>query len=85
MRPALAGGIAIAVDPRCVRAPTPMVPAPLGAWRFPPDPTQGKAIWVSRDGDTSGCPIWYEVEVELTDGLGIRHLTFNPNEDTTVP
>jgi hypothetical protein len=85
MRPALAGGIAVAVDPRCVRAPTPMVPAPLGAWRYPPDPTQGKAIWVSRDGGTSGCPIWYEVEVELTDGLGIRHLTFNPSEDTTVP
>jgi len=84
LRPALAGGIAITVDPRCVHAPTPVQPVPLGAWRSPPDPTRGKAIWVSRERETSGCPVWYEVEVELTDGLGIRHLTFNPNEDTTL-
>jgi hypothetical protein len=84
LRPGFAG-IAVTGDPRCAHAPSPVLPAPLGAWRFPPDPTQGKAIWVSRDIDTSGCPIWYEIEVELTDGLGIRHLLFNPNEDTTLP
>jgi hypothetical protein len=84
LRPAF-GGLAITGDPRCVHAPSPILPAPLGAWRFPPDPAQGKALWVSRDIDTSGCPIWYEVEVELTDGHGIRHVIFNPREDTTLP
>jgi hypothetical protein len=71
-------------DPRCVDAQSPVLPSPLGAWRYPNDPSVGKAVWISRDPDTSGCPIWYEIEVELTDGQGPRRATFRPDEDTTL-
>jgi len=77
--------IAIAGDPRCKNAPQPHPPEPLGAWRFPPDPTVGKAVWFSASNDTSGCPIFYDVEVELTDGQGVRQVTFNvPQDDRNV-
>jgi hypothetical protein len=78
--------VVLSGDPRCVDAPVPEAPVPLGAWRFPPDPTAGKAIWVSRDPDTtSTCPRWYQVEFELTDDEGIRHFNFFGTDDTTLP
>jgi hypothetical protein len=76
---------AIPADPRCLKAPAPKTPVPLGAWRFPPDPTVGKAIWFSASTDTSGCPIYYDVEVELTDGQGARAMILQvPQEDANV-
>jgi hypothetical protein len=79
------GYVGVGSDPRCVDAPSPIIPAPLGAWRFPPDPTVGKAIWVARDPDTSGCPIFYDIQVELTDGAGVRSVVVRPTEDVVLP
>ena len=77
--------IAIPGDPRCVGAPAPKIPSPLGAWRFPPDATVGKAVWFSANTDTSGCPMFYQVEVELTDGQGVRDTLLHvPQDDANV-
>ena len=57
--------------------------APLGAWRHPPNEINGKALWISRADDPSGCPVYYEVEADLTDGR-TRHISVKPSEDTTV-
>jgi hypothetical protein len=78
------GKLGIVADPRCLNAPWPVEPTVLGAWRYPIQPSNGKAIWISKDPDTSGCPIYYEVDVILTDGAGIRHLAFHATEDTTL-
>jgi hypothetical protein len=77
--------VGVNLDPRCVGAPPPAVPAPLGAWRFPSNPSVGKAIWVSKDSGTSTCPLFYQLEVVLTDGAGIRTVTFPGTTDVIVP
>jgi len=77
--------IGVNTDPRCANAPEPAVPSPLGAFRFPSDPSQGKAIWITRDSGVTDCPLYYQVEVQLTDGSGARPLTFLASEDTTLP
>jgi len=71
----LSTNIGINVDPRCVGAPKPLTPVPLGAFRSS-EPSFGKAIWVSLDPGTSTCPLYYQVEFYLTDGLGRRTVTF---------
>lgn len=76
--------IGVEVDPRCVNAPQPAIPAPLGAFRYPPDPSQGKAIWISRDSGVTTCPLYYQIEVTLTDGSGRRPTTFQASEDTNL-
>jgi hypothetical protein len=77
--------LAIGADPRCNAVTKPKTPAPLGAWRFPPTPTVGKAVWFSANSDTTGCQMFYEVEVELTDGQGIRSTLLRvPQEDGNV-
>jgi hypothetical protein len=76
--------LGVSVDPRCIGAPRPPIPAPLGAFRTG-DPTLGKAIWISRDPGTTTCPLYYQVEVSLTDGTKPRSLTFQNSEDTTLP
>jgi hypothetical protein len=78
------GGIGVSGDPRCANAQTPVEPMPLGAWRYPSNPSVGKAIWVSKDPDASGCPIYYEIDVLLTDGSSARHVTFHATEDTAL-
>ncbi|MEP6652515.1 MAG: hypothetical protein ABJA82_04100 [Myxococcales bacterium] len=75
--------IGINVDPRCVGAPKPAVPAPLGAFRSN-DPARGKALWVSRDPGTSTCPLYYQIEFYLTDGLGRRTVTFLASENASL-
>jgi hypothetical protein len=75
---------AIAVDPRCKNAPTPKGASPFGAWRFPPDPSVGKALWVSRDPDTTGCPKFYILQAKLTDGSQ-QTVVYRPEEDVTLP
>ncbi len=77
--------IGVNIDPRCVGATTPSVPAPLGAWRFPSDPSVGKAVWVSRESASVACPLFYQIEVVLTDGLGVRSVTFPATEDVSLP
>jgi hypothetical protein len=76
--------IGINVDPRCVGAPTPAIPAPLGAFRSTTDASLGKAIWFSRVGGTTTCPIYYQVDARLTDGSPPRALLFQVSEDTTL-
>lgn len=75
--------IGINVDPRCVAAPKPATPAPLGAFRSS-DPSFGKAIWVSLDPGTSACPLYYQIEFYLTDGLGRRTVTFLSTDNTSL-
>jgi hypothetical protein len=77
--------LGVNLDPRCFNAPVPSIPTPLGAWRLPSDPTVGKAIWLSRDPTTSQCPLYYQLEVNLTDGQPVRTVTFAATEDTTLP
>ena len=77
--------LGVNLDPRCFNAPVPAVPAPLGAWRLPSDPSVGKAVWLSRNPVGSQCPLYYQIEVVLTDGLGVRTVTFQDSEDTTLP
>jgi hypothetical protein len=77
------GDMGISTDPRCTSPIAPPSPAPLGAWRYPPDPSVGKAIWVSRFSDSSGCPLYYELEAELTDGH-TSHIAVKPAEDTSL-
>ena len=62
------GSIVFSGDPRCQNAISPTTPTPFGAWRFPSDPNVGKALWISKDSDPSGCPTWYQLEGQLTDG-----------------
>jgi hypothetical protein len=81
----LVKNIGVNVDPRCAGATKPAVPAPLGAWRSPANPTVGKAIWVSREPSPSTCPIYYQVEFYLTDGAGLRSITFPGTEDVVLP
>lgn len=76
--------VALATDPRCANAPSPVLPSPFGAWRYPSDPSVGKAVWLTREPDTSGCPKWYFVEAKLTDGT-IQTVGFAPSEDTNLP
>jgi hypothetical protein len=76
--------IGFSVDPRCVNAPQPAVPAPLGAFRSG-DPSLGKAIWVSRDAGTTTCPLYYQLDARLTDGSPARSMLFQASEDTTLP
>jgi hypothetical protein len=76
--------VALSTDPRCKNAPSPKVASPFGAWRYPPDPTVGKALWISRDPDTSGCPQYYVLQGKLTDG-SIQTVIFQPNEDVNLP
>jgi hypothetical protein len=76
--------LALAADPRCVGAPSPNVASPFGAWRYPSDASKGKAIWISKDPDTSTCPKWYFVEALLTDGT-LQTVGFSPSEDVTLP
>jgi len=76
--------VAIGTDPRCVGAPSPSIASPFGAWRFPSDPSVGKAIWLTKDPDTSSCPKWYFIEVLLTDGT-MQTVAFAPSEDVTLP
>lgn len=72
-------------DPRCKNAVAPTIPSPLGAWRYPPDPTVGKAVWLTANTDPSGCPLYFSVEVELTDGKGVRQATFRvPQDDSNL-
>jgi hypothetical protein len=75
--------IGLSVDPRCVNAPQPAVPAPLGAFRSN-DPGLGKAIWVSRDSGTTTCPLYYQIEARITDGSPPRSMLFQASEDTTL-
>lgn len=76
--------LAIAIDPRCVGAPSPNVASPFGAWRFPSDPSVGKAVWLSRDlGDSSDCPKRYIVQAKLTDGT-VQTVAFKPEEDVNL-
>jgi hypothetical protein len=77
------GSVGITADPRCLGASTPTPPAPLGAWRYPSDPSVGKAVWVSRQSNPSGCPIYYQLEADLTDGH-TSHISIKPTEDTTL-
>lgn len=76
--------IGVTADPRCTGAPFPTVPAPLGAFRWI-DPSFGKSVWISRDPDTSGCPLFYQIEFYLTDNSGLRTATFSAGEDTELP
>jgi len=76
--------IGVSADPRCIGAPEPVVPAPLGAFRLPSDPTQGKAILISKDPGTTSCPLYYQFEAELTDGNPPHLLTIAAGEDVTV-
>lgn len=76
--------LGVNVDPRCVTAPRPVRPAPLGAFRSN-NPELGKAIWVSRDPGVTQCPLFYQLEVHLTDGSQPRSTTFQAGEDTTAP
>jgi hypothetical protein len=76
--------IGINVDPRCVGAPRPAIPTPLGAFRSTTDPTLGKAIWVSRDSGTTACPLYYQIDARLTDGSPPRAMLFQASEDTTL-
>jgi hypothetical protein len=64
-------------------APKPAVPAPLGAFRSN-DPALGKALWISREPGTSTCPLYYQVEFYLTDGLGRRTVTFQSTESAPL-
>lgn len=76
----------IPTDPRCVNAPTPNVPAALGAFRSPDqNASLGKSAWVSREAGTSPCPLFYQIEFYLTDGAGLRSATFPATEETAVP
>ena len=75
--------LAISGDARCFSAPSPKPASPFGAWRFPSDPSVGKAIWISRDSDTSGCPLWYMIQAKLTDG-SFQTVAFRPEQDTNV-
>jgi hypothetical protein len=75
--------IGLNVDPRCVGAPQPAIPAPLGAFRSG-DPSLGKAIWVSRDSGTTTCPLYYQVEARITDGSPPRSMLFQASEDTAL-
>jgi len=75
--------LVFAADPRCKDAPGPAVPSPFGAWRSPADPSRGKALWVARDRDTSGCPTWYQLEAQLTDG-SFQSIIFTPSEDVDL-
>jgi hypothetical protein len=75
------GNLGVSGDPRCAGAPTPVIPMPLGAWRYPSNPSVGKAIWLSRDPDSSGCPIYYQIDVVLTDGTPARHVSFHGTDD----
>jgi len=77
--------IGVTVDPRCAGAPIPSIPAPIGAWRFPSDPSVGKAVWISRDTTQSTCPLFYQVEVVLTDGMGVRAVAFRDTDDVVLP
>jgi len=72
--------IGVNVDPRCKGAPVPAVPVPLGAFRST-DPTRGKALWVSRDPGTSGCPLYYELEFYITDGSSLRTAVFPASQN----
>lgn len=76
--------IGINVDPRCVGAPQPGIPTPLGAFRSG-DPSLGKAIWVSRNSGTTTCPLYYQIEARLTDGSPPRAMLFQASEDTVLP
>jgi hypothetical protein len=79
----LGGSFVVSGDPRCRNAPAPKIPAPFGAWRFPSDPSVGKALWVSKDDDTSGCPTWYQLEGQLTDG-STQSIAFTQTESTDL-
>jgi hypothetical protein len=72
------------VDPRCVGAPLPAIPAALGAFRSTTDSSLGKAVWLSRESSTSACPLYYEVEFYLTDGLGLRTAIFAASEEASL-
>jgi hypothetical protein len=77
------GSIVVSGDPRCHGVGSPVIPAPFGAWRFPPDPSVGKALWISKDPDTSGCPTWYQLEGQLTDGT-VQTITFTAADSTDL-
>lgn len=76
--------LALALDPRCAHALPPPTPNPLGVSRLSRDPGVGKAIWLSRDPGTTGCPLYYEVEFTLNDGLP-RSTIFKATEDVDLP
>jgi hypothetical protein len=76
--------IGINVDPRCVGAPRPAIPTPLGAFRSTTDSSLGKAIWVSRDSGTTACPLYYQIDARITDGSPPRSMLFQASEDTTL-
>ena len=77
--------VGVPADPRCVGASSPGVPEPLGAWRFPSDPSVGKALWITKSEDSTGCPTWYQLEAHLTGIPGTRVATFRSEADVDLP
>jgi hypothetical protein len=77
--------IAITLDPRCANNPPPPTPTPLGVFRLSSNPTVGKAIWISRAPDVTGCPLYYEVELALNGDDGrLRSIVFRAEEDVAL-
>lgn len=76
--------LALTFDPRCKNNEPPPTPNPLGVSRLSWDPSVGKAIWLSRAPGATGCPLYYEVEFTLSDGV-LRSTVFKDTEDVPLP
>jgi hypothetical protein len=76
--------VALTLDARCAHVAPPVTPTPLGVFRLSRDPSVGKAIWLTRDPGTTGCPLFYEVEAVLNGG-SFRSVVFAATEDVELP